>query len=444
LNPNRHRLALLVIVFGYLLVGTLYATLTPNWQNPDEPAHYNYIDYLVEMRRLPVLKPGDYDQALLEQLLADGFPTDKPLDRLTYQGHQPPLYYLLVAPIHAASGGSVIFLRLGTLLLGLGIVLLAHAVARHLYPHEPLIALGTAAFVAFLPQHSAMMAAINNDALAGLLAAALLLMSLRLIRQPRLTAAMLMSCGTVLGLGLVTKATVYPVAGVLLLALACHWRQQQHWHWPSQSRQIALLLAPVLIIAGPWWLRNALVYGWPDLLGLLRHAEVTVGQPRTSDWIADHGLVAWLVRGIRFTFQSFWGQFGWMGVVMDVRVYVALALATLLAVAGCLLPRPAGLRPADHLAILVLAAQFLLVLVAYVAFNAGFVQHQGRYLFTAVIPIALVFAVGWFRLLDATDLPQRLRWIVYASLWVALLAVNLHAIFQRIVPLLGPAGHLAG
>ena len=34
-------------------------------------------------------------------------------------------------------------------------------------------------------------------------------------------------------------------------------------------------------------------------------------------------------------------------------------------------------------------------------------QHQGRYLFTALIPIALAFAVGW----DAAVQPGRGRWL---------------------------------
>jgi 4-amino-4-deoxy-L-arabinose transferase-like glycosyltransferase len=439
LSPFQHRLVLLLIVAAYLFLGALYATLTPPWQNPDEPAHYHYIGHLVETGRLPVLEPGDYDQTLLDRLLAQGFPVDEPLQRLAYQGHQPPLYYLLAAPVHATSGGSLVVLRLATLLLGLGIVLIAHAVTRRLFPDQPLIALGSAAFVAFLPQHTAMMAAVNNDALAGLMAAALLLMSLRLIQVQQPGRATLLSSGIILGLGLITKATVYPAAGVLLFALACRWRHQGGGNWASQSRQLVLVLAPALLLAGPWWLRNALVYGWPDVLGLIRHAEVAIGQPRTSDWIAEHGLVAWLVRGIQFTFQSFWGQFGWMGVVMDSRVYLALALTTVLAVVGCLLPCPTRFRPADHRAALVLVLQFLLALAAFAAFNASFVQHQGRYLFTAVIPVALLFAVGWFRLLHACGLQQRSRAIACTALCLGLFTINLHAIFQRIVPLLGPA-----
>jgi hypothetical protein len=40
-----------------------------------------------------------------------------------------------------------------------------------------------------------------------------------------------------------------------------------------------------------------------------------------------------------------------------------------------------------------LALSALLTLLTYIYYNTSFVQHQGRYLFTALIPLAL--AVAW-------------------------------------------------
>jgi hypothetical protein len=37
----------------------------------------------------------------------------------------------------------------------------------------------------------------------------------------------------------------------------------------------------------------------------------------------------------------------------------------------------------------------LLSLSSYIWYNLQFVQHQGRYLFTALVPISLVVALGW-------------------------------------------------
>ena len=46
-------------------------------------------------------------------------------------------------------------------------------------------------------------------------------------------------------------------------------------------------------------------------------------------------------------------------------------------------------------ALVLLAISALLTLLTYAWYNTQFVQHQGRSLFTALIPIALAFALGW-------------------------------------------------
>jgi hypothetical protein len=43
----------------------------------------------------------------------------------------------------------------------------------------------------------------------------------------------------------------------------------------------------------------------------------------------------------------------------------------------------------------IIAAPVLLTVLAYGWYNVQFVQHQGRYLFTALIPIAIGFSLGW-------------------------------------------------
>jgi hypothetical protein len=56
-------LTLAVILVTYFALGAAYALQTPVWQAPDEPAHYNYIRFIVEEKTLPVLNAGEYDQA---------------------------------------------------------------------------------------------------------------------------------------------------------------------------------------------------------------------------------------------------------------------------------------------------------------------------------------------------------------------------------------------
>ena len=222
----RHRLILALILLIYLIVGALYVAKTPAWQVPDEPAHYNYIRQLTQERRFPVLEMGDYDQVYLGRLTSERFPPELSLDAVEYEDWQPPLYYLLASPVYLLFDGALIPLRLFSLFLGAGVVLLAFAVAATIFPGRPIVALGTAAFVAFLPQHIAMMAGVNNDSLTELLIAGALLLVLLWLRDGRRTAReqlWLLGLGVVLGLGLVTKASFLPIAGTAALAILIAW-----------------------------------------------------------------------------------------------------------------------------------------------------------------------------------------------------------------------------
>ena len=113
---------LISVLIVYAALGTLFAFKTPSWQNPDEPAHYNYIAHLATERQLPVLRMGDYDGAYLERLMAERFPPDLSIEPVRYESHQPPLYYLLAVPIYWLSQGLPLALRLFSVVLGGGVV----------------------------------------------------------------------------------------------------------------------------------------------------------------------------------------------------------------------------------------------------------------------------------------------------------------------------------
>jgi hypothetical protein len=86
----------------------------------------------------------------------------------------------------------------------------------------------------------------------------------------------------------------------------------------------------------------------------------------------------------------------------------------------------------------VLIMTFLLTLALHIFYNLTFVQHQGRYLFPALIPIAVGFTVGlgyWLR-----PFIRRRPWIAYVlPLGITLLlgGIALFALW-RILPGLAP------
>jgi hypothetical protein len=85
-------------------------------------------------------------------------------------------------------------------------------------------------------------------------------------------------------------------------------------------------------------------------------------------------------------------------------------------------------------AIMVLLGTFLLTLAVHIGYNLTFVQHQGRYLFPALLPIGVGVAVGlgvWLR-------PFISRWpwvklILPLDLFLFMLALNIWVI-MRLLP----------
>ena len=273
--------------------------------------------------------------------------------------------------------------------------------------------------------HVAMTASVNNDTLAELLIAIGVFGLLGHLEEDKQSASSWALTGLVVGLGLVTKFQAY-----ILLPLA-----GSVWLWGSwRARRLAWRpalagLLPALLLSLPWWLRNAALYGFSDPLGLQRHNAIVTGQPRTTAWIASYGWSAYLERFVNFTFESFWGVFGWLGVFLDNRIYQALALLTLLVMAGFVWQvwrwrqGREPLAPHQKHGLMLLALQVLLVVLAFVWYNLTFVQHQGRYLFPALVPISIGFALGVESLLTKDG--SRLGALVSLAVLAALVLISL-------------------
>lgn len=386
----------------YLALAVLYAVNVPAWQAPDEPAHYNYIAEVATNGRLPVLRMGDYDGAYIQRLTTERFPPELTVAPLRYEAHQPPLYYLLGAVVYRLTGGSLLALRLLSVALGAALVALIYALARLILPGRPEVALAAAGFAAFLPMHVATSAAVNNDALAEVLLAATLLLSVRYVRLslvgPRPpTRRDALAIGLLLGLALITKVSAYVAIPVVLLLPLIPWLDRRRGvacaaargdRLPVASDQLSvtrdqlsvigdqssgvgdgspqlsdrppstvhrspvtaylLLLTPALLLSLPWYVRNALVYGNGDILGRRWHDAVVVGQLTTAELVAQAGWGAVVERFLVWTHSSFWGVFGWMGVWMDARIYTATLAFALAAAVGATWQLRRALLPADQ------------------------------------------------------------------------------------------------
>jgi len=433
---KRPRVWLLFILTAFVISAFSYAVYTPDWQAPDEPAHYNYIANIANRRSLPVLLIGDYNQFLIQKMLDSRFETPAPVSALRYESHQPPLYYLLATPIYWVSDGSLFALRIFSIFIGLCSIILLYLCLELVFPKKTMIVVGATAFAALLPMHVALAAAVTNDGLAEMLILASMLVLLHWMRgrfyvisEPTNSVGnitvlsgkerqQLLLLGLLFGLGMLTKVYAYialPIALAMIVLVV--WAEprlsvletgvsgplqstQSFWRGVKAATWTAL---PATALAALWWIRNHNVYGGLDLLGLKQHGLIVIGQARTEDWILSNGWLAYIERAMTFTFQSFWGVFGWMGVFMDQRIYTAFLLFTgviFLGVLWATVRMISGRPDADmDLFQLTVLAMFGLMIVAvtlaYIWYNIEFVQHQGRYFFWGLLPLSTIVALGW-------------------------------------------------
>lgn len=424
---------LAIILIGYLVAATLFAIMTPPWQMPDEPAHYNYIAHIARGEGLPVLKMGDFDANYIGQIVSERFPSELSVEPLRYEFYQPPLYYLTAVPVYwfangmndvtapADYGHALSALRIYSVLLGLGTLLLIYNCLAVAFPTRPAIRLCATAFAATLPMHVAMTAAVNNDSLAIFLLLAASLVLLRWMKAALADKALDMKgqfllLGMLLGFGLMTKIYAYIYLPVCLLIIGLiSWRKAD---FRQALISVGWVLLPAILLGLPIWIRNMALYGLFDPLGMTWHDAVVVGQATTQGWITQNGWDAYWERAIGFTFRSFWGVFGWLGLFWDERLYstvrilsITIGIGFVGAVASTI-SSVISLRSSDNRSeddnrpfhwwvALLLGLTAAAALAGYVIYNFKFVQHQGRYFFWGILPISTFFAFGWRQFMRA-------------------------------------------
>ncbi|MCA9979957.1 MAG: glycosyltransferase family 39 protein, partial [Anaerolineales bacterium] len=450
---------LLRLILGlFILLGITYALVTPPFEASDELWHYPMIQHLGNGNPLPVQV---YDPA-------EAGPWKQ-------EASQPPLYYYLGAGLtfwidtsdmdtvrwlnpHVDNGvitadgntnlaihpdhfsnwqGSLLairLVRLASVLLGACTVYLTYLIGKEVAPQRPELALGAAAINAFTPMFLFISGAVNNDNLAIPLASLGVLLLIRLVTRPpqntKSAAQQTLLFGMVTGLAILTKQGTFallPLAGgTFVIYQWVHGREQWQNALPfgaqlrdlgqillRASAQFALMLLPVVLIAGWWYWRNIQLYG--DFLGWSAFIAV-LGQRETAAPLAQLWQERW---GFML---SYWGLFGGVNIPMWTWVYYGLNGLVLLAVPGfvvylvllgrdwwrdhgrVILATPANwLQKTIILLLDFVRDNFGLVVTALFSFGVvyGLIQwatttwsSQGRLVFTAISTLNVLFVLG--------------------------------------------------
>ena len=424
-----------ILVTVYIALAGTYSVVTPVMEASDEVWHYPMVHYIAEHWSLPIQEPG----------------VQTPWRQ---EGSQPPLYYalgaLLTAGIdtsdladvrrinpHADSGivrpdgnGNLIvhtagerfpwqgtalaihLVRLMSVAMGAGTVYLTYRLVQALWEERTWLALAAASITAFNPMFCFISGSVNNDNLAMLLGSAGIWLLVRLVRQHGSTRPAarrawwrdIVVLGIVLGLGLLTKPST---GGLLLLtALAISYvalRRRSWWHWLSGGMVTAGL---VLLIAGWWFVRNALLYGG-DWTGIERFILIL--------GYRDPPATLRQLWGERVGFMmAYWGLFGAVNLPLPGWMYRVLDSAALLAGVGLLLrvarcvALPSGRRSLRDIWLALRPQSVGLALVAlwpvavfgpWLTWATRTWSSQGRLIFTAMSAWSTWLALGLSSLL---------------------------------------------
>jgi len=379
-----------------LLVGlacrVTFAFLTPVFYAPDEQAHLNYIQYLVEHRSFPVV------QGKLGDAAND------------WEYCQPPLYYLLMLPafylaqeVFHDQAAIVRTLRLCSVLLWLFNLWFGVLLLRRLQIRDKVVWLFVTAMASLLPTYTFVSAAINNDNLLATLGSGLLYLLAG--SEPSLRRALLL--GLALGLALLTKQSAVVLVPAVVVWSVFDWWKRRH-PWAQAAGQLTAMLGMAGLLFGPWMLRNWQLYGTftPEYLVITRLTWPSVFHGLAS---AIHNLVKsfWAVAGVTNDIGYPFPLVGMLFMVLCVTWFqedgdIKRAYKIL---------RPEANRP--YLAGAWVAVAVILVLVIRFGYLSG--MGQGRYLFPVLYPIALLLAARWrtFPLKHPEILTVGI-WVIYA------------------------------
>ncbi len=390
-----------------LVRGVIYAVLNPPFGSPDEAPHVQYIANL-----------------------ATGGASGPRGD----EGHQPISYYALMAPAYWLTAGHSpdiqdLAIRLASLPFLLGIVLFTWLAGQKMAPGQPFVPTVASALVALQPELAYVTASANNDSAANLAAAILVYLAVSLLTGgpfwtvPTMVIAIVGS--------LMTKGQVLPLTFLCSLLLLAHLTRRGFTH-----RSRWLLLAMVLLALG-----TALAVTTPSgsiMLGRIgtRLSLFTIPWSNLVKAASRFG-----PETLGYQHETFWAAFLGESVHPAPILYAGPTLCTLFGLLGygvwlvrsrCLsvsLDSRLVLRIILSLAVTVqLLAMYLshLAIVSLFPTVSYLLQTmQGRYLFTVLVPLALLVAEGW-----SLILAPRHRWTAAPTLVVVFAVFDASALMS--------------
>lgn len=441
-----------LLPLAYVFLAAAYLQSIPLFEGPDEPSHLEYVGFFAAHGRPPLY--GDAPE-------------------VPGEGMQPPLYYMIAAPLFSRIAGSnaavaleelhranlsiygydrgalranrllrarratpggdarhflvdpgldwAASVRWISLVFGLLAVVLTAAAVHRATTDADVVGMAVA-FFAFNPQFLFLSGIVSNDTAATSIGAASFCVYASAMRDVRLRHYLL--CGLIGAVGLAVKLSTLPVVAVSAVFV-----------FVADRRAVGTRVREALSGGGLAFLVAAPLVYWNlahrgDLLGTgaLWDSTTHLASPEAHGGLWRYFTEMYLP----WTAGSYVARFGWMTVYAPWGVYAVASSLAAIGLAGFLLRLRDASRATPHdpeLGLLVYLVTVLAVTaVAHVWLNVHTAQPQGRHLFPASAQVATFVALGIRR---ASTVVGGERWVLAAAT-ISWMAVGYYSLVEVI------------
>jgi len=456
---------LLIILF--VVQGIIYSGMYPLWDPWDEPAHFAYIQHIVEAKTLPIfedylsneivftfdktpmvviwlkdkdccnvtadvkyyysseywntfnLEEAKKNRDLITSQTLESRTTSEPFIA-NYEAGQPPLGYLAQVPVYLLFYDQdiltrVFALRIFSILITAAAAVVAYKTISLLFD-DRFIRLGSLMFIVFNPMFLSTSSRVSNEAITILLFSIFLFLMVLYLKGKTNTLHVVL-IGVVLGLGLLTKATFMPA--VVLVPVFIFLRYiQNNTHKPRISilqplKNLGLIFG-ITIPMVSWWYYERFATGNPT--GWINLPSITFDQ-----FIQGIFQVPWIEFFFYF-YWTFWGFFGMnffgppefvkliiIPILMGISISgLGFGIALKVKHLGCKI-----FRNWKYQSIFALALSTLFIILAQSLFNVQiFVVMEGKmfpngwFVFISITAIAMVLLLGYRTIIINTKLKR--------------------------------------
>ncbi|MNW34175.1 hypothetical protein D3C74_111460 [compost metagenome] len=427
---------LLSLAMCSLFLYSIWALVIPFNQAPDELHRYDVADFIFKYHALPVA--GD--------------------DRLYYGVHGvtyavfPYLPYIIGA-IFMILFDSIFDInnlylahRLVSVLSGTFSVCLVYKICEEMN-FEKNFNRFVSCFFAVIPGYSFINSYVNQDSFSICVNLLIIYIWLKCLKS-NWSSKNIVFLGIGLSLCLLTYMNGYVIIPATMFLLL--WA---YFRFPRKDffKKIVLLVIPIVIISGWWFIRNYVLYDG-DIIGmqqsnmLSEQLAIDELKPSNRQTMAKQGVslteMVFDSHWLSSSYKSFWGTFGYMDKWMNEKYYTTISVIHFISLIGCLFiigrtlkkfikkeKKIVDILQDSTLHLLLLVIIFLSVALSlYYSYFSDF-QPQGRYIYPALFPIILYFCLGLKEIFN-----NKYRNYIYTLCVLAMFFLNLYCLVKILIP----------